>query len=87
MGYLVPVRDRPGSYQIGRVVETSPPPSPPSFASLNSKVEKNEFNGCISRSGPCHSIRLVKLASKDSTPAKVHTKFSSKFIFYNNKSV
>ena len=41
-----------------------------------------EFHGSIWRSGPFHSIHLVKLVSKNSTQAKVKRQFGPKSTFY-----
>ena len=78
-GYFIHVRYGIGVWPDGRVVGASSPSS--SLASVgNSDPKYVNFEFCseIPSSGSSHSIRLVKLVSKNSARAKINNMFGPK---------
>ena len=87
-GYFIPVRYGPGVWPDGRVGGTPPPtpsPSLPSVGNSDPKCVNVESCSEIPRSGRFHSVRLVKLVSKNSTQAKVSGMFGPKNNFHIKK--
>ena len=78
-GYFMPVRYRMGLLPDGRAV--GPLSSSASVGNSDSKNVNFEFCSEIPSSGLFHSIRLVKLVSKNSTRAKVNDIFGPKIDF------